>query len=134
MTQLPHLENGAVKNTIGGWNLMLTKNSVHKKESLEFMKFMLSDEAQKILFEKGAYLPSTKTPYKDSSFTAHFPEIAFNERLLNEAAMRPQLENYTLISDILSHYLRLAIAGEISAEEAMVKADEEISKTKMRYH
>lgn len=129
VTRLPHFENGEVGSTLGGWNLMLTKNSSHKKEAIAFMKFFLKKESQKILYSVGSYLPVTKEIYSDPEFNELNPDLAFNKELLDEGVLRPKLKGYTKISDVLSHYLRATIAGEISPKAAMEKAQFEISNS-----
>ncbi len=129
VTWLPHFAGGLRGSTIGGWNLMLTKNSSHKKEAVEFMKYFLKKKSQEILYSVGSYLPVTKEIYSDSVFVSNYPDLLFNKKLLDEGALRPKLMNYTKISDILSHFLRLTIAGELSPEEAMKKTQYEISNS-----
>ncbi len=129
VTQLPHFSDGSRGSTIGGWNLMLTKNSSHKKEAVEFMKFFLNKKSQEILYSVGSYLPVTNELYSDSAFISKYPDLIFNKKLLNEGLLRPKLVNYTKISDILSHFLRLTIAGELDPKEAMEKTQYEISNS-----
>ena len=108
--RLPHFEGSKIGGTIGGWDLMLAKNSKHKKEAIEFMKFFVNENSQKILYEEGSYLPVIKSLYADPMFITKHPDLVFDGKLLKEGIFRPTLNGYTRISDILSHYLRLTIA------------------------
>lgn len=128
--RLPHFKGSKIGATIGGWNLMLAKNSKHKKEAIKFMKFILKEKSQKILYEQGSYLPVIKSLYADSMFITKHPDLVFDGKLLEEGVLRPRLKLYTRISDILSHYLRLAIAGKISPEQAMKNTDTDLIKLK----
>ena len=129
-TQLPHFEGAESGATIGGWNLMLAQNSQHKPEAIKFIKYTLSKEAQKILFAQGAYLPVIKSIYNDSTFCTENPSIQFAKEILDEGELRPKLEDYTRISDILSDYIRLAINNEITVDNALLAAETEILKAR----
>ncbi len=129
--RLPHFKGAKLGGTIGGWNLMVAENSSHKKEAVEFIKYTLTEEAQKILLETGSYLPVISSIYSDSSMIAKHTDFAFNKKLLDEGFLRPKLPDYTKISDILSHNLRLAIAGKLSPFQAMKKSKSEIENKRI---
>lgn len=126
--QLPHLEGAEIGSTIGGWNLMLAENSNHKKESLTFIKYILSKNVQGFLYENGAFLPVLKHFYSDKEFIKQNPNIELSYKILQEGEFRPKLHDYTHISNVLSHYIRLAIKNEISIETALAKAQKDILK------
>ena len=130
LTQLPHFEGYEIGATIGGWNLMLAQNSGQKEEAIKFIKYTLSEEAQKILYSEGAYLPVIKSIYKDSTFLAQNPDLKFAETILNSGELRPKLEDYTKISDILSKYIKSAISNEMSAKDALLSAEIEINNAR----
>jgi len=129
VTMLPHFAKGKKGSTIGGWNLMLANNSEHKKEAVVFMKYFLKKESQKIMYSVGYYMPVTKEVYADSDFVTRYPDLRFNKKLLDNGFLRPKLMDYTKISDVLSHYLRLTIAGELSPEKAMELTQKEIANS-----
>ena len=129
-TQLPHFEGSEIGATIGGWNLMLAQNSQHKEEAVKFIKYTLSEEAQRILYTEGAYLPVIKSLYNDSTFIKENPNFNFAKNVLAEGKLRPKLEDYTQISDILSRYIKSAINNEISVQNALLYAETEIDKTR----
>ena len=128
LARLPHLKNHRPCSTIGGWVMMLAKSSRHKKAAIKFMKFVLKENSQKILYALGSYLPVMKSVYQDSVFNSAHKSLKFNREILKEGIFRPQLTNYTRISDILTHYLRRAIAGEISVDMALRKTQKDIEK------
>ncbi len=130
MTQLPHLEGHRIGSTVGGWSLMLAKNSSKKNEAMKFIKFTLSEEAQKIMYEDGAYLPVLKLLYTDENFLNKHPSLVFSKEILNNSIFRPKLKDYTKISDILSTNIRAAINNELSPKEALKKAQIEIDKAR----
>jgi len=124
---LPYLKGCKPAAVVGGWNMMLSKYSSNKIEAVEFMKFINSDEAQKILFEQGGYLPVTKSFYSDTSNSKNKNEIQFIKKLMKTAVHRPFLDKYTRSSDIIAHYLNLAIRKKIEPKEALAKAEKIIN-------
>lgn len=128
MAPLPHFENTKPGSVFGGWNLMISKFSEKTPEVLKFTKFLLSKESQQIMFEEGGYLPINISLYKDSSFVLKHPELKFFSELYKDGVHRPFLAEYTNISDILSHYLNLAIKKEISTEHALAEAERKIKE------
>ncbi len=130
ITQLPHFDGADIGATIGGWNIMLAQNSQHKEEAIKFIKYTLTEEAQKILFSEGAYLPVINSLYEDSTFIKNNPTISYAKTILNKGKLRPKLEDYTQISNILSNYIRQAINNEISVTTALKTAETEILKSR----
>lgn len=124
---LPHFKDGKPASIIGGWNLMLSKFSTKKNEAIEFIKYLTSEEAQQIMYEKGGYLPINKNVYADSAFLKKYPEIYFYQDIMKTGANRPFLDKYTRCSDIIAHYLNLAIQSKISVREALATAEKVIN-------
>lgn len=120
---LPHFEGGKPAGIIGGWNLMISKYSGKKSEALEFIKFLLSEEAQKVFFEVGGYLPVQAQIYSDRAYLKKNPELEFYSKLFRTGVRRPFLEKYTRYSDVIAHYLNLAIKKKITVKEALNKAE-----------
>lgn len=120
---LPHFDGGKPAGIIGGWNLMISKYSDKKNEALEFIKFLLSGEAQKVFFEVGGYLPAQAQIYSDRAYIKKNPELQFYSKLFSTGVRRPFLEKYTRYSDVIAHYLNLAIKKKITAGEALNKAE-----------
>jgi len=128
---LPYFNGSKHSNLIGGWNLMISAYSKNKGAALEFIKFLNSDEAQSILYEKSGYLPITKNFYENKNFINKYPQLSFYKGLFNSIVHRPYLEKYTRYSDILSHYLNLAIKNEITVLDALKKAESIINSDKI---
>ena len=124
---LPHFEGTKPVSVFGGWNLMVSRFSQKKDEVIKFIHYLISDEAQKILYEKGGYLPINNKIYSDSTIIKSYPQLKFYEKLMKHGVYRPFIENYTSISDVLSYYLNLAIRQKISVNDALKKATEKIN-------
>jgi multiple sugar transport system substrate-binding protein len=130
----PHFEGTNPAAVYGGWNLMVSKFSERIPEVIKFAKFLISEEAQKIMFEQGGYLPINKLLYSDSSFVAQNPEVKYFEGLFKNGIHRPFLESYTSISDILSYYINRAIKQEISVNDALTTADKKITEKSILFN
>ena len=124
---MPHFSGGTPVSIIGGWNLMMSKYSTKKSEVIEFIKYLLSDEVQKTLYEVGGYLPVKKNMYSDTTFMKKHPELIFYNKILKSGVHRPFSEKYTKCSDIIASYLNLAIQNKISVKEALGKAQRTIN-------
>jgi multiple sugar transport system substrate-binding protein len=128
---LPHFLNQQPTSVFGGWNIMLSKNSVNKKEALEFVKFLQTKEIQRVLFEIGGYIPVNNEVYDDSAYMSQRPELAYYRTLLDRGFHRPSLKEYTKLSDIISYFAHQAILNELSVHEALSKASRMISSNKV---
>lgn len=122
----PHFSDGKPVSVFGGWNLMVSKFSKNIPESIEFVKFLCSEESQRILHEKGGYLPIYESLYDEGN-----KDLLFYYKLIKQGIHRPIHEHYTNISDVLSYYFNLAIKGEISVNTALDLAEEKIKASAM---
>jgi len=122
----PYFEGHKEVAILGGWNLMIAKNSQKLPEAIKFLKFVASEEAQKVMFEEGLYLPVLKQIYQDKSFTAKYPNLKFFREYIKHGVHRPFLNEYTAMSDVLTSYLRAAINKEISVDDALRLATQKL--------
>ena len=128
MAPLPHFKGTNSSSVYGGWNLMVSKFSKQIPEVMKFIKFLLSEESQKIMYEEGGYLPINKKLYEDEDFIAKHPELKFFKELYKTGVHRPFLEDYTNVSDILSFYVNGAIKENISVDDALKEAEIKIKE------
>ena len=120
LVPLPHMDENKFTTVLGGWNLMVKKDSEKKEAAVKFLKFVVSDKVQEILFKEANYLFVTKHMY-DRTDLYDFEGIDLRDIVENHAIHRPVLEKYTKVSDIYSYYLNQAISGEIGSEVALNK-------------
>ena len=123
----PHLEGSKPVSVFGGWNLMISNFSTKIPESVRFIKFLMSEEAQKILVDVGGYIPINNNIYEDSLYLEKNPELIFEIQLIKNGIYRPFSVRYTNVSDVVSYYLNLCIKGNLTPDEALYKADEELN-------
>lgn len=128
---LPHFPGKEPTSVYGGWNVMVSKFSTKKKAAVEFLRFLQTEEAQKTMFELGGYIPVNQHIYSDSLYLQAHPDLNFYRHLVHHGFHRPFLENYTKISDVIAHFVHLAIKGEIGVDEALNRAQEMIETNKV---
>lgn len=134
MAALPHFKGQKAVAVYGGWDLMISKESAHKKEAVEFLKFVVRKDMQELLYEKGGYIPINRLVYQDSSFLKKHPQLIYLRHLLDMGVYRPSLVEYTKISDIISYYAHLAIRGDMPVPEALRRATEVIQSKRVLIH
>lgn len=123
---LPHFPGMKPTSVYGGWNLMISKFSTKKEAAVEFIRFLQTKETQKMMFELGGYIPVNHDIYSDTAYLAQHPDLVFYRKLVENGFHRPSLEEYTKLSDIIAHFVHLAIKGEMTADEALQRATEMI--------
>lgn len=120
-TALPHLKGSKPNSTIGGWNIMLSKYSTHKKEAAEFIRYIIKEKTQKDLYNNGSLLPVISSIYLDTEFINSHPDLIKSKTILTNGVHRPPWENYTKISDVISFYANKVLKNQLSVDSAATK-------------
>ena len=123
---VPYLAKGRPTSMFGGWNLMMSKATTKKDAVIDFMKYLLSDEAQEIFYARSGFYPVIKSFYYDSLSLKRYPEIQMMRELMSQGVHRPVQENYTKYSKIMARYFSLAIIGKISVDQALQRVQASI--------
>ncbi|MCX7984833.1 MAG: extracellular solute-binding protein [Bacteroidetes bacterium] len=116
---LPYPAGGRPASLFGGWNLMISKTSKKKDAAIKFLKFLLSEESQEIMYTASGYYPVLKRFYTDSTYMLRYPEVEHMKKFMTYGVLRPVQENYTKYSKIMARYFSLAVAGKLSIDEAI---------------
>ncbi|QGH32906.1 extracellular solute-binding protein [Gracilibacillus salitolerans] len=106
--------------TLGGWMGMINRFSEQPEEAWEFLKFMTSEEGQKIIAVHGGRAPTLEALYDDPEVQEAGPLFANPEfvNVLQSAVPRPVSPIYPEISDIMQIEVSKVLTGDQSAEEA----------------
>jgi multiple sugar transport system substrate-binding protein len=120
---MPAGEGGHV-SVVGGENIVVSANTDHPEEALEFLRFTQS-EAYQLEMSKVGQLTVLSSLLENEYFTDHPYYGIFLEQLQTAKARTPH-PRYTEIETVLSDAAQLALRGEMSVQEAMDAAAEEI--------
>ncbi|PAD36239.1 ABC transporter substrate-binding protein [Terribacillus saccharophilus] len=121
---LPAGSEGAA-SSLGGWMRMINRYSDEVEASWTFVKWMSGEEGQKISALEGGKAPTLEALYDDKEITDVSTVLAsedFYDSLQN-AIPRPITPIYPEISDIMQIELSRAMAGDITAEEAVERME-----------
>ncbi len=106
---LPHIAGSDPSTILGGWPLMISKYSKHKKEAWEFIKFLLREDIQKKIYIMRKQIPVNMKLLADADFVKSHPEITLLIEAVNKGSFRPFRKDYSAVSEILSKNIYLAI-------------------------
>lgn len=120
---MPAGEGGHV-SVVGGENVVVSANTQHPEEALEFLRFTQS-EAYQLEMTKVGQLTVLNALLDNEYFTNH-PYYGIYLEQLQTARARTPHPAYNEIESVLSEAAQLALRGEMSAQEAMDLAAEEI--------
>jgi multiple sugar transport system substrate-binding protein len=119
---MPH-GDGESTSVVGGENLVITQASENKELAAAFVRHMLSEESQLAMAEAGqiSVLPALADDMVEI-------EPSYEEYMdqLETARPRPPTPAWTKIDEIIRKQVQLAIRGDLSAQEAMDQAVEQI--------
>lgn len=124
---VPGEDNSTGISFAGGEYLAISNQSKQKEAALEFIKYMTSGE-NSIKFTKEIYeagYPADKN-YYNTDYDMKERKI-FSEQL-KHAKLTPVHPKWLEIEEIIEKNVALALYGEISAEEAITKANTQITK------
>jgi len=128
---LPHFKGKGQASVVGGWNLMISKFSENKDWALQFVKFLLSEEAQKTFYEENGSLPVLSNLYNTEYKIANKGDLQFYSDLFSSGIHRPMRADYTRISEIITYYVNQALSNKISINKALEDADRMINSNEV---
>jgi multiple sugar transport system substrate-binding protein len=133
---IPHFAGGVPAMTLGGWDLMISKYSTKKKETADFIKYLLNEESQEIFYSFSGYFPVLNSFYEDSVYRTKYPEMKFVKKMMSYGVQRPPHKDYTKFSKIMSNHFVMAIKGKLTVDEAlkqttqMIRSEQILNETK----
>jgi multiple sugar transport system substrate-binding protein len=106
---------------LGGWMAAINKNSKHKQEAWEFLKFLESPEGEKIAALYGGSAPTLKALYDDPDIKSKNPIFADPGFVkgISAAVPRPVSPVYPKLSDIMQTEISKFLANKETASEAV---------------
>jgi multiple sugar transport system substrate-binding protein len=105
---------------LGTWNLAIPKFSKRPKEATEFIKFMTSDEAMKLRYQKAGSIPARKAVFEDADIRKQYPYIDALKPVFDQARPRPVRPDYGQISaDAIQPNLTAALTQQKTVPAAL---------------
>ncbi|BDU50545.1 ABC transporter substrate-binding protein [Haliovirga abyssi] len=106
---------------LGGWVGMINKSTKHKEEAWEFLKFLASEEGEKIRAIKNGVSPTYIPLYRDKGLTELYPYFKNPEFLkaLKAAVPRPVSPVYPKVSEIMQIEILKVINNEETIDQSL---------------
>ena len=105
--------------TLGSWGLTVLKGSSHIDASIEAIRFLTSESAQKQLFQNYGYTPTKQSIFEDPQLLEESPILAEFGKALKVVKPRPQSPLYAQISDVLQRQLSGILTREQTPQLGM---------------
>jgi trehalose/maltose transport system substrate-binding protein len=122
--------NARNADTLGGWQLMLNKNSQNKEAAAEFIKFMTSPEIQKANTLTRSLLPTRPAIYDDPDVLKVNPYYAPLKAVFSGGAVaRPSTVSGDLYNDVSTAYftaINQILTGQQDAAAAVAALEGEL--------
>jgi ABC-type glycerol-3-phosphate transport system substrate-binding protein len=112
---------GGSVSVVGGEDVVVFRGSKNKELSLEFTRYLLSEEAQTEFAKIGQM-----SVLRDLNVVEINPNYELFAEQLQTAKPRPPVPGWPKIDDLLQRKLQAAFQGEMSVAEALDQAAEEI--------
>jgi multiple sugar transport system substrate-binding protein len=118
MTALPG-KDGPGASSLGGHNLAVSVYSKNKATTLDFLKFMTSEETEKFYATQGSLAPVLGALYEDKELVAKLPYLPVLKTSIENAVPRPVTPFYPAVTKAIQENAYSAIKGEKTVETAL---------------
>lgn len=112
-------DTGIGASTLGGYNAAISAFSQHKATALDFLKFLISEEAQHIV-ASGALPPVRASVYDDPALIAKMPYLTALRDSIASAVPRPVTPFYPAVSKAIQDNAYAALNGTKSVDDAII--------------
>jgi arabinogalactan oligomer/maltooligosaccharide transport system substrate-binding protein len=107
--------------------LYISKSSINKEQSYDFIKYLTSREAALIMGQQGRQLPSNIEVWKDKAMQKNTVAMAFKKQM-NTAVTMPNYPQMTLMWSPATTAMNKIVKGAASPKAALLEAQNSISK------
>jgi multiple sugar transport system substrate-binding protein len=118
MTALPG-KDGPGASSLGGHNLAVSVYSKNKATTLDFLKFMTSEETEKFYATQGSLAPVLGALYEDKELVAKLPYLPVLKTSIENAVPRPVTPFYPAVTKAIQENAYSAIKGEKPVDTAL---------------
>ncbi|PPJ32501.1 ABC transporter substrate-binding protein [Nocardia nova] len=112
-------KDGIGASTLGGYNAAISAYSKHKATALDFLRFLISEDAQRIVAE-GAFPSVRSSMYDDPALIAKFPYLPALKDSIASAVPRPVTPFYPAVSKAIQDNAYAALTGKKSVDDAII--------------
>ncbi len=118
--------DGPGVSTLGGHNLAVSSFTKNKKSALDFIKFITSEEQQRLDLEATSQAPTVASLYDDTALIAKFPYLPTLKASIEKAKKRPAAVRYQEVSTAMQEAAYGAISGTTSTDDALAKLQSDL--------
>lgn len=123
-------KSGPGASSLGGHNLAMSVYSKNKATSLDFMKFMTSEETEKFYATQGSLAPVLGALYTDPTLTSKLAYLPVLKTSIENAVPRPVTPFYPAVTKAVEDNAYAALKGEKTVDQAMADMQSAIEAAK----
>jgi multiple sugar transport system substrate-binding protein len=124
----PPFEGGTTAGILGGLNLVISTYSKNPGAALAFIDFATNEESMNNAAEKFALPPALASSYENPQVQKALPFASELRQAVEQAKPRPVTPVYTQVSQAIYENVNAALAGEMSPQEALEKAQSDMEQ------
>ena len=118
MTALPGKE-GPGASSLGGHSAAISVYSKNKATALDFVKFLVAEEQQKVFATQGSLAPVLGALYEDQELVSKLPYLPVLKTSIENAVPRPVTPFYPAVTQAIQENSYAALKGEKPVEQAL---------------
>src|SRR5688572_13516570 len=128
ITTFPGYAGNEGAGVLGGYDLAISAYSKNPEGSLAFIEYATGEEQQKLMATEASLPPTLTEVYDDPAVKKAMPFAEELRTAIEQAQPRPVSPVYPQISEAIYNNVYAALQGDMSADEAASKMNEEIQK------
>jgi multiple sugar transport system substrate-binding protein len=128
ISTFPGYKGNEGAGVLGGYNLAVSAYSKNPEGSLAFIEFATEPEQQKLMATEATLPPTLTETYDDPAVKKALPFAEQLRTAIEQAQPRPVSPVYPQISEAIYNNVYAALQGDMSADEAASKMNDEIQK------
>jgi multiple sugar transport system substrate-binding protein len=124
----PTFEGGGKAGILGGHNLVISAFSKNPAGAVALVDFLTSPEIIKVNAAEFSLAPTLKATYDDADVKEALPFADELRQAVTQARTRPVSPVYSQVSQAIYKNVNQALAGQVSPQDALRRADEQINQ------
>ena len=116
---LPAFAGHETATCIGGWQWAINNFSSNKAEAFEVMRFLTSEDVQRVLAAQDSRIPARTSLYSDPEVLESVPHYGQFYDVIVAARPRPVTPYYSEVSELIRTTVNAVLARSISVDDAL---------------